>query len=116
MRTARKAPEATFLPPRTPPVVVHTRTPDQIRADLAAAGVSAAEIEELLALAEAEPPEEVVAEAPAKDPEPAIPDAPPAMVELLKMMSSNEGMPRRDPSRRNERTRIPTLPEPAPPK
>jgi|GEM_PF-2859509 len=88
--------------PPNPSVVVHTRTADQLRAELAQAGVSAADIEELLQQAQSPPtspsanqtPSVAKKTTPKQSPkaiETALKSAPalsPAMADLLKMMSS----------------------------
>lgn len=87
-----------------PSVVVYSRTPEQVRADLLAAGISPDEIEEVLALSESTP-SEAVAEAPKTDIVTIIPEAPEAMTELLKMMSSDAGMPKVTPAHMRERAK-----------
>lgn len=96
---------AVAVPVTKPSVVVMTRTPDQLRRELAEAGVSPAEIEELLALAAKEQPP-AVAEAPADAPGTgAIPDAPEGLAELIKMMSTNSGPGGENGSRRERPNR-----------
>jgi hypothetical protein len=75
--------------PRNPSVVVHTQTPEQIRQDLARAGLSNAEIDALLSLSEA--PALASATKPIKpraQVSPSLGSAPPGIAELLKMMVS----------------------------
>ena len=79
--------------PPKPAVVVYTRTPAQVRADLAAAGLSQADIDELMTLAQ-EAPIPAVAASPGRAPTAsalhAAPQTPAAMADLLKMMSSGQ--------------------------
>ncbi len=77
--------------PRNPSVVVHTQTSEQIRQDLARAGLSNAEIDALLALSAATP---AIASAPKPvkpraQVSPSLGSAPPGIGELLKMMISD---------------------------
>ena len=89
--------------PPNPPVVVMSRTPAQLRQELADAGLSAAEIDELMQLAEIENGAPVAA---TPTPQPTIggaPETPPGLTELLKMMSTNESPTTSSRSNRRER-------------
>ncbi len=89
---ARTSSLPTVAQPAPPPVVVHTRTIEQARAELLAAGLDPALVEEALALsadiaiADAAEPARV----PSLD---TIPGASDEMMELLKMMSAGSGAP-----------------------
>ncbi len=78
------------IPVLKPSVIVMSMTPEQLRRELTEAGVSPAEIEELLALAAQEDAPVVAAATEDAAPE-AIPAAPDGLAELLKMMSTNSG-------------------------
>lgn len=89
---ARTSSRPAVAQPAPPPVVVHTRTVEQARAELLAAGVDPALVEETLSLSA----DIAIAGAPEPARAPTIESIPRAseeMMELLKMMSAGSGAP-----------------------